>query len=42
MDNVTQITSDLWNEPEAAALVEPPLNIKPFYDDMISVTRMVM
>jgi len=30
MDNITQIASDLWNELAAAALVEPPLNIKPF------------
>jgi len=37
MDNITLIASDLWNELAAAALVEPPLNIKPFYDDIVKV-----
>jgi hypothetical protein len=37
MDNTTQFASDLWNELAAAALVEPPLNIKAFYDDIVKV-----
>ncbi len=37
MDNITQIASDLWNELVAAALVEPPLNVKVFYDDIVKV-----
>ena len=37
MDNITQIASDLWNELVAAALVEPPLNVKAFYDDIVKV-----
>ena len=37
MDNITQIASDLWNELVAAALVEPPLNVKAFYDDIVKL-----
>jgi hypothetical protein len=37
MDNITLIASDLWNELAAAALVEPPLNVKAFYDDFAKV-----
>jgi hypothetical protein len=37
MENITQIASDLWNELVAAALVEPPLNVKAFYDDIVKV-----
>jgi hypothetical protein len=32
MDGVTNIASDTWNELLVASSVEPPLNIKPFFD----------
>ena len=37
MDNINQIASDLWKELVAAALVELPLNVKAFYDDIVKV-----
>jgi hypothetical protein len=33
--NVETIAVDVWKELEEASHVEAPLNIKPFYDDMI-------
>jgi hypothetical protein len=33
--NVETIAADVWNELLEASRVEPPLNIKPFYDDMV-------
>jgi len=33
--NVETIAADVWKELEEASRVEAPLNIKPFYDDMI-------
>ncbi len=37
MDSITQIAFDLWNELVAAALVDLPLNVKAFYDDIVKV-----
>jgi hypothetical protein len=33
--SVETIAADVWKELEEASHVEAPLNIKPFYDDMI-------
>jgi hypothetical protein len=33
--NVETIAVDVWKELEEASRIEAPLNIKPFYDDMI-------
>ena len=33
--NVETIAADVWKELEEASRIEAPLNIKPFYDDMI-------
>jgi len=37
MDNITDAVKDKWNELVVAFAVEPPLNIKPFYDEMVKV-----
>ncbi len=31
------IASDVWKDLVEASLVEPPLNVKPFYDEVIKV-----
>jgi hypothetical protein len=33
--NVKNIVADVWKELQEASRVEAPLNIKPFYDDMV-------
>ncbi len=33
--NVETVAADVWKELEEASRIEAPLNIKPFYDDMI-------
>jgi len=35
MDNIDQVCSDIWKELVAAARVEPALNLKPFYDEIV-------
>jgi len=35
--DVPALASDIWKELVAASLVEPPLNVKPFYSDIIKV-----
>jgi hypothetical protein len=35
MDNINQVCSDIWKELVAAARVEPALNLKPFYDEIV-------
>ena len=35
--DVLALASDIWKELVEASLVEPPLNVNPFYDDVIKV-----
>jgi hypothetical protein len=35
--DVAALASDIWKELVEASLVEPPLNVNPFYDDVIKV-----
>jgi len=35
VDNVVAISDEIWNELEAASVVEAPLGVKPYYNDMI-------
>jgi hypothetical protein len=35
MENIEDVSSEIWKELEEASKVEPPLNIKPYYDDMV-------
>ena len=35
MENIEEVSSEIWKELEEASKVEPPLNIKPYYDDMV-------
>jgi hypothetical protein len=35
MDSIATIASDIWNELVEASRIESPLNMKPFYDDMV-------
>ena len=35
MENIEVIASEIWKELEEASKVEPPLNIKPYYDEMV-------
>jgi hypothetical protein len=35
--DVVAIASDIWKDLVEAFLVEPPLNVKPFYDEVIKV-----
>ncbi len=37
MDNIAAIVKEIWNELVVASAVGPPLNIKPFYDEMVKV-----
>jgi hypothetical protein len=37
MDNVTDIIQEIWNELVVASAVESPLNIKPYYNEMVKV-----
>jgi hypothetical protein len=37
MDNVTDIIQEIWNELVVASAVEAPLNIKPYYNEMVKV-----
>jgi hypothetical protein len=35
MENVEVVAEEIWKELEEASKIEPPLNIKPYYDDMV-------
>jgi hypothetical protein len=35
--DIAALAADIWKELEEASLVEQPLNVKPFYNDMIKV-----
>jgi hypothetical protein len=35
MDNIEVIASEIWKELEEVSKVEAPLNIKPYYDEMV-------
>jgi hypothetical protein len=35
MENIEVVAEEIWKELEEASKVEPPLNIKPYYDDMV-------
>jgi hypothetical protein len=39
MDNVDVVVEKVWNELVEASLVEPPLNVKPYYDDVTKKRR---
>jgi hypothetical protein len=36
MDNIVDIVKDTWNELAVAFAIEPLLNIKPFYYEMVN------
>jgi hypothetical protein len=35
MDNVEQISKEIWTELLKASRIEPPMSAKPYYDDMV-------
>jgi hypothetical protein len=35
MENIEVVASEIWMELEEASNNEPPMNIKPYYDDMV-------
>ncbi len=34
-DSVVQIADELWLEQEQASFIDPPLKVKPYYDEMV-------